>query len=60
MLQVANLANTKSSENTKKLLRPWHMGTYLRVLSESFPMNTNMAGFRWFSKIFVFSCFGGK
>ena len=28
------------------------MGTHLRVLSESFPMNTNMTGFRWFSKIF--------
>ena len=23
----------------------------LRVLSESYPMNTNMIGFRWFSKI---------
>ena len=26
------------------------MGTHMRVLSESFPMNTNMTGFRWFSK----------
>ena len=26
------------------------MGTYLRVFSESFPMNTNMTGFRSFSK----------
>ena len=26
------------------------MGTHLRVLSESFPMNTNMTGFRGFSK----------
>ena len=25
-------------------------GTYLRVLSESYPMNTNMTGFRRFSK----------
>ena len=33
-----------------KLLKPWQMGTQLRVLSESFPMNTNMTGFRWFSK----------
>ena len=24
-----------------------------RVLSESFPMNTNMTGFRWFSKNFA-------
>ena len=29
------------------------MGTHLTVLSESFPMNTNMTGFRWFSKIFA-------
>ena len=27
------------------------MGTHLRVLSESYPMNTNKTGFRWFSKI---------
>ena len=27
------------------------MGTHLRVLSKSYPMNTNMAGFRWFSKL---------
>ena len=24
------------------------MGTHLRVLTESYPMNTNMTGFRWF------------
>ena len=34
------------------------MGTHLKVLSESFPMNTNMTGFRWFSKIFEFLCLG--
>ena len=26
------------------------MGTHVKVLKESFPMNTNMTGFRWFSK----------
>ena len=26
------------------------MGTHMRVLMESYPMNTNMTGFRWFSK----------
>ena len=31
------------------------MGTYLRVLSEVYPMNTNMTGFRWFSKFLHFS-----
>ena len=28
--------------------------THLRILSESFPMNTNMTGFICFSKIFAF------
>ena len=23
-------------------MKPWHMGTHLRVLSESYPMNTNI------------------
>ena len=32
------------------------MDTHLRVLSESYPINTNMTGFRWFSKIVVFLC----
>ena len=27
------------------------MGTHLRVLNESYPMNANMTGFKWFSKI---------
>ena len=35
---------------TEKLLEPWHVGTYLVVLSESYAMNTNMIGFIWFSK----------
>ena len=38
-------------ESKEKRLKHWNMGTYLRVRSESFPMNTNMAGFRWFSQI---------
>ena len=28
------------------------MGTLLRVLSKSNPMNTNLTGFGWFSRIF--------
>ena len=28
----------------------------LRVLSESYPMNTNMTWVKWFSKIFAFLC----
>ena len=51
MLAVANLANTKWCKKTEKKL--WHIGTHLRVFSESYLMDTNMTGFRWFSKIFV-------
>ena len=29
------------------------MGTHLSVFNKSYPMNTNMTGFRWFSKICV-------
>ena len=41
-----------------KMIETLAHGTHLRVLSESFPMNTNMTGFRWFSKILTFLCFG--
>ena len=34
----------------KKVLKPWHMSTHSRVLGKSYPMNTNMTWFRWFSK----------
>ena len=40
-------------------LNPWHMGTHLRVLGETYPMNTNMTGFRIFSKIGVSSTLEG-
>ena len=50
---VANLAKTKWCKKPEKWLKPWQMGTHLRVLSKSFPMNTNMAVFRRFSEIFV-------
>ena len=45
-------------QNPEKLLKPGQMGTHLRVLSESFPMNTNMTGFIGFSQIFASLCFG--
>ena len=50
----------KMMQKTENWPKPWHMGTYLRVLSESYLMNTNMAGFRWFSNISVSLCFGQK
>ena len=60
MLLVANLANTKWCKNSEKWRKPWQMGTHLKVLGESFPMNTNMTGFRWFSIFFTSSWFGRK
>ena len=56
--QVANFGIIKWCEKAEIWLRPCHMGTHLRVLSGSFPKNTNMTGFRWFSKIFTSLCFG--
>ena len=58
MLLVAYLGNTKWCKKAGKWLKPWHMGTHLRVLSESYPMNTNMTWFRWFPKIFAPLHFG--
>ena len=60
MLLVANVVNTKYCKIPEKSLKPWHMGTHLRVLCEGYPMSTNMTGFRWFSKMFAFLCIGRK
>ena len=38
-------------QKPERLLKPWHVDTHLKVLSESFPMNTNMTGFRRFQKL---------
>ena len=46
----ANFSNTKWCKKHDKWPKPWLMGTQLRVLSQSFLMNTNMTGFRWFFK----------
>ena len=44
----------------EKWLKPWHMGTGLKVLSESYTMNAHMTGFKWFSKTLSFAslCLG--
>ena len=39
-------------QKTLKLLKRWHMGTHLRVLNESYPMNTNMWDLDGFQKSF--------
>ena len=49
MLLVTYLTNTKRCKKPEKWLKPWHMGTHLKVLRESSPISTNMTGFRWFS-----------
>ena len=44
--------NGALGKKSEKRLNPWHMGTHLRVLSESYPINNNLTGFRWISKTF--------
>ena len=44
MLLVANLAITKMYIRPEKSRKPWQIGTHLMVISESYPMNTNMTG----------------
>ena len=53
MILVANLANTEWCKISEKWLKPWQMGTHLRVLSESFPMNTNTTGLLHFPRIYL-------
>ena len=60
MLVVGNFSRTKWYKKSEKVLKFWDMGTHLRVFSESYPMNTNMTGFRWFSRIFVSLWFGQR
>ena len=57
MLLVANFANTKWCKKPEKWLKPCHMGTHLRELGRSYPMDTNSTGFRWFSAVFASMCF---
>ena len=44
-LLEAYSTNTRKCKKTEKSPKPWQMGTHLKVLSESFPMSTNMTGF---------------
>ena len=50
MLLVADFDKYKMMQKHAKRLKPWHIGTHLRVLSDSFALNTNMTGFRMFLK----------
>ena len=53
MMLVAIIWPIQNNAKKTKKLKPWQMGTHQRVLSESCPMNTNMTGLRWFSKICI-------
>ena len=46
----------------KQLKNDWHPGTRVLIWEHSarIQMNTNMTGFRWFSKTFASLCFGWK
>ena len=35
-------------QKNKKMTETLAMGTHMKVLGESFPMNTNVTGFQWF------------
>ena len=37
-------------QNNWKMTETPAIGSHLRVLNKSYPMNTNMTGFRWVSK----------
>ena len=52
MLLVANLAIKEKMQKSEKWMKPWHMVSHMRELNESYPMNTNIAGFWSFSEIF--------
>ena len=54
MLLVANLADTKGCKKPEKMTETLANGySSESTQRESYPMNTNMTGFRWFSKIFA-------
>ena len=59
MLLVAIFGQYKMMQKLKIITETLTDGTH-RVLSESFPMNINMTGFRYISKIFASLCFGRK
>ena len=60
MVLVINLTNTKRCKKMIETLAGYS-GIHLRkVLSESYPMNNNMTGFKWLSNIFASLCFGQK
>ena len=54
VLLATNSANEIMQNHEK------YLGTHLKVLSESYPMRTSMAGFRCFSKFFASLCIGRK
>ena len=49
----ANLDKTKLFEKVGKCLKPWYIGAHLIVLGKSFPIDTNMTGFRYLSILFA-------
>ena len=60
MLLMANLADTKLCKKPELLLKSGQMSTHLKILNESYPINTNMTGIQCFSKEIAFLCFGQK
>ena len=50
MLLVAIFCQYRMMQNRKKWLKPWQMGTHLRVLSESDPIYTNTSHMKSWTK----------
>ena len=48
--RVSQAVDHPSCLESVSIHRPWHMGIHLRVLGESYSMNTNMTGRIWFSE----------
>ena len=46
--------NQNYAKKAEQWLKPWLMGTHLRVLCESYLMYTNMTGFRWRGTLLAF------
>ena len=44
------------AKTPEEWLKLWHMDTNLRVLNDSYSMNTNTTGYRWFLKIVMSVC----
>ena len=60
MLLVANFTIQNDAKKAENDRNPGIYGYSSQTRCESYLMSTNMTGFKWFLKIFVFFCFGHR